>query len=187
MYYFFLGGGDTTHIGGLEIISETKSPITGIGLERIECHPNRFQTLIALLHLRFLRLIRDIQKLYFMILLPLALAALGLYFNSVQSIEPKLQALELNGRTYHSTNIAIHNASGKDLDILFIQLFNLNVTSLDEYDGNFSLLLDIAPHMAAININKFEHPNYAVTILYNDTAQHSLPIVINLISNALYG
>lgn len=183
----FLAGGDTTHIGGLEIISETKSPTTGIGLERIECHPNCFQTLIALLHLRFLRLIRDIQKLYFMILLPLALAALGLYFNSIQSIEPKLQPLALNGKTYRSTNIAIHNSSGKDLDALFVQLFSLNVTFLDEYDGNFSLLLDIAPHMAAINVNKFEYPNYAMTILYNDTEQHSLPIVINLISNALYG
>ncbi|KAJ8921257.1 hypothetical protein NQ315_013729 [Exocentrus adspersus] len=181
------GGGDSTQIGGLEIISETKSPITGIGLERIECHPSSFQTLIALLRLRTLRLVRDLQKLYFMILLPLALAALGLYFNSVQSIEPKIQPLALNGSTYRQTSMAVHNASGKDLDVFFNQLFNLGVTSLDDYDGNFSLLLDIAPHMAALNINRFEDTDFSITVLYNDTVQHSLPIVINLISNALYG
>ncbi|KAJ8972472.1 hypothetical protein NQ317_016605 [Molorchus minor] len=161
------GGGDTNQVGGLEIISETKSPIQGIGLEKIECRPNVFQTLIALLRLRILRLIRDLQKLYFMILLPLGLAALGLYFNSVQ-------------------NLAVFNASGVNLDPFLNQLFKMGVSSLDVYDGNFSLLLDIAPHMAALNVYKFEFPDYSITVLYNDTAQHSLPIVSNLISNAIY-
>lgn len=54
------------------------------------------------------------------------------------------------------------------------------------YNGNFSLLLDLAPHMAALNVNVWEIPEINITTIYNDTAQHSLPIVINLLSNAFY-
>ncbi|XP_044260177.1 cholesterol transporter ABCA5-like [Tribolium madens] len=178
------GGGDT--MGGLEIISETKSPITGIGLEKIECHPNVCQTLISLLRLRVLRMIRDIQKLYFMVLLPLGLAALVLYFNSMQTIEVKLTPLALNGSTYaDKTTFAIHNASGGSLDDFYDQLLEVGVQRIDSYDGNFSLLLDVAPHMAALNVNVFTN-DLSITVIYNDTVQHSLPIILNLISNGLY-
>lgn len=40
--------------------------------------------------------------------------------------------------------------------------------------------------MAALNINVFDIPNFSITTIYNDTAQHSLPIIINLINNAVY-
>lgn len=187
MFELFLVIGDSVQIGGLEIISETRSTITGIGLEKIECHPNIFQTLIALLRLRTLRMFRDIQKLYFMILLPLGLAALALYFNSIQSIQPKIQAIVLNGETYGNDNtLAVHNASNRNLDAFYDQLENFGVRQLDEYNGNFSLLLQIAPHMAAFNINNFQYPDYSITVIYNDTMQHSLPILINLISNSIY-
>jgi hypothetical protein len=59
-------------------------------------------------------------------------------------------------------------------------------SSVDLYNGNFSLLLDLAPHMAALNVNVWEMPEISITTIYNDTAQHSLPIVINLLSNAFY-
>ncbi|XP_074040228.1 cholesterol transporter ABCA5 [Leptinotarsa decemlineata] len=180
------GGGDTTQIGGLEIISETKSPITGIGLEKIECHPNCFQTMVALLRLRALRLMRDIQKLYFMILLPLGIATLGLYFNSIQSGPLKMHSLALNMSTYSRTPIAVHNASESNLDNFLQQMVDLGVSSLDDYDGNFSSLLYTEPHMAAFNVNYFENLDYSVTVLYNDTEHHSLPIALNLISNAIY-
>jgi ATP-binding cassette subfamily A (ABC1) protein 5 len=44
----------------------------------------------------------------------------------------------------------------------------------------------LAPHMAALNVNVWEIPEINITTIYNDTAQHSLPIVINLLSNAFY-
>lgn len=159
----------------------------GIGLEKIRANPNAFQTLVALLKLRTIRIVRDLQKLYFMILLPLGLATLGLYFNSIQSIEPHVRSLELSGQTYGAkTLFAVHNATNKDLDPFVTELSRFGVEEVDVYDGNFSLLLDIAPHMAALNINVYDYPNYSITIIYNDTAQHSLPIVMNIISNALH-
>ncbi|XP_060533320.1 cholesterol transporter ABCA5-like [Cylas formicarius] len=181
-------GGDSTQLGGLEIISETKSPITGIGLEKIECKPNIPQTLFALIKLRSLRMIRDLQKLYFMIVLPVIIAALSLYFNSYfESGELPSLSLELNGTTYgEMSTVAIHNSSDRDIDNFIDQLVSLGIKEVDSYDGNFSSLLDLAPHMAAFNINSFGDPDYSFTLMYNDTYQHSLPITLNIISNSLY-
>lgn len=139
-----------------------------------------------MLRLRLVRLIRDLQKLYFMVLLPLAVAAVGLYFQTIQIQDSKTESLSLSIDLYKNAAIAIHNNSNENLDQLFDQLFTLGVATLDEYDGNFSSLLDIAPHTAAFNINSFKPQEYSITILYNDTEQHSLPVVINLISNAFY-
>ncbi|KAI2474243.1 ATP binding cassette (ABC) protein subfamily A member [Diabrotica virgifera virgifera] len=163
-----------------------ESPIKGIGLDSIECHPNWFQTLIALLRLRILRLRRDIKKLYVMIFLPLGLAVLGLFVNSMETGQLRTKSLVLNLTTYPSMPIAVHNGSDANVDDFLIQLLDLGVDVLDDYDGNFSSLLNIAPHMVAFNVNRFDYPDYSVTVLYNDTEQHSLPIAVNLINNALY-
>ncbi|KAI7815451.1 ABC subfamily A member [Rhyzopertha dominica] len=179
-------GGDT-QIGGLEVISELKSPITGIGLEKIETNPGFCQTLFALIKLRSLRIIRDLQKLYFMILLPLGLAALGLYLNSIHSMEPKIKSLELNGTTYgQETLFALHNETSENLDRFINEMIDCGVVEVDVYDGNYSKLLEIGPHMAALNINVYDISHFSITIVYNDTAQHSLPIILNIINNVLY-
>ncbi|CAG9814922.1 unnamed protein product [Phaedon cochleariae] len=177
---------DTTQMGGLEIISETKSPIIGIGLEKIECRSNCLQSFAALLRLRILRLIRDLQKLYFVILLPLAIATLGLYFNSTQRVPTKMHPLALNSSTYGETSIAVLNEQEVDLYSFYTNLNMLGVTSLTSYDGNFSSLLYAEPHMAALVIDEFQYLKYSITVLYNDTQQHSLPIIINTINNAIY-
>ncbi|CAH1111719.1 unnamed protein product [Psylliodes chrysocephalus] len=166
--------------------SDSITPTKGIGLESVECRPNWFQTLLALLRLRILRLRRDIKKLYFMIFLPLGLAILGLLINSLETGQIKTKSLTLNMTTYPRLPIAVHNGSDANLDDFLIQLLDLGATSLDEYDGNFSSLLSISPHMLALNINRFEYPDYSITVLYNDTEQHSLPIAVNLINNAFY-
>lgn len=57
---------------------------------------------------------------------------------------------------------------------------------IERYNGNYSLLLEVKPHMAALNINVFDPPVFNVTLIYNDTMQHSLPILMNLFNNALY-
>lgn len=120
-----------------------------------------------------------------MIIIPLALAALGLYLNSTQVIEPKLKSLLLNKDIYSPmTKFAIHNGTDSNLD----SFLNLDTRNTTLYDGNFSYLLDIAPHMVALNVNVFEveRGEFSVTAIYNDTFQHSLPIVVNFINNALF-
>jgi ATP-binding cassette subfamily A (ABC1) protein 5 len=88
-------GAGETQIDG--IINQTNEhPVTGLGFSTIETNPNKWQTLVALLRLRMLRMFRDIQRLYFMIILPLGFAAGGLYIHSIQSTDPKMKSLILN-------------------------------------------------------------------------------------------
>ncbi|KAL1502488.1 hypothetical protein ABEB36_007623 [Hypothenemus hampei] len=183
-----LGGGDVMEIGGLEVISETKSPISGIGLEKVDCKPNVFEILLALIKLRSLRMMRDIQKLYFMILLPLLCAAISLYLNKyLQGGGNTNKSLELNGTTYKEmSTIAIHNGSDNEIGDFVDQLISLGVRQIDFYNGNFSALLEFAPHLAAFNVHKFQEGDYTLTILYNDTFQHSLPVTLNVLSNTIY-
>lgn len=173
---------------GLEVICETKSPIVGLGLEKIETNPNFLQTFVALLSLRILRLIRDIQKLYFMILLPLGLSAIGLYVNSIQSTQYKMKVLNLNPGTYNGSlsNILVHNNTEENIHSFIDTLRDISWKNVKMYNGNFSLLLNIAPHMAALNVNALETPKTNITVIYNDTLQHSLPIIINMIDNVIY-
>ncbi|XP_049766661.1 cholesterol transporter ABCA5-like isoform X1 [Schistocerca cancellata] len=168
-------------------INQETHLIPGLGFEPIETKPNTLQILIALLKLRILRMVRDIQKLYFMIILPLGFAALGLYLNSIQTIEAKMKLLDLGGDTYEGNRkFVVHNATSEDLDEFIQNLEISGATSVEMYNGNFSLLLDIAPHMAAMNVNTYDIPQLSLTVIYNDTAQHSLPIIMNTISNAFY-
>ncbi|KAJ4426611.1 hypothetical protein ANN_26409 [Periplaneta americana] len=200
-------GAGETQIDG--VINQTNEPpVTGLGFDPVETNPNMCQTLVALLRLRILRMFRDIQKLYFMIVLPLGFAALGLYVHSIQSTDPKMKSLVLNAgqgpmaglcegsseppgslkaKTYKThTKLAFHNATSTSLDDFVMALEESGSSSVDLYNGNFSLLLDLSPHMAALNVNIWEMPEISITTIYNDTAQHSLPIVINVLSNAFY-
>lgn len=61
-----------------------------------------------------------------------------------------------------------------------------DVEDVDEYDGNFVDLLHAAPHMAAFNVNDYNLASLNLTMMYNDTMQHSLPILVNIISKAMY-
>lgn len=61
-----------------------------------------------------------------------------------------------------------------------------DVKHIDEYDGNYVNLLKIGPHIAAFNINEYNSLNMDLTIIYNDTMQHSLPILLNVLLNTYY-
>lgn len=94
---YFQGPGDLpdgTH-------NDKNPTILGLGLDPIKIRPNFFQTLYAMLRLRILRLFRNLQLLYFMIVAPLALVVLGLYINSIQTVDIKMQSLELNNGTFN--------------------------------------------------------------------------------------
>ena len=78
------------------MLQDKEPEILGLGLEPIKIEPKTSQVFYAMLKLRVLRLFRSIQLLYFTIVAPLALVVLGLYLNSIQINEIKMQSLELN-------------------------------------------------------------------------------------------
>lgn len=78
-------------------------------------------------------------------------------------------------------------ANNTDHDITdLIDGISQNVKHIEEYYGNFANLLKIAPHVAAFNITEYSLSRINLTVAYNDTMQHSLPILINLLSNTYY-
>ena len=160
-------------------------------LDDVILQPTVTKTLYALLKLRIIIILRDLQRLYLMIILPLGFTAIGLYLNSIQVILPMMRSIVLDNGTYDSENsrVAVYdntnNIDKDDYGYIVDQLGrSIEVTS--DYNGNFSNLLAIKPHMGAYSINKLMWSHVSVTALYNDTTQHSLPIVMNLLSNALY-
>ncbi|XP_043254267.1 ABC transporter A family member 1-like isoform X1 [Colletes gigas] len=176
------GGGDLPD----GVHSDRNPPILGLGLDPIKIRPNFLQILYAMLRLRILRLFRNIQLLYFTIVAPLFLVVLGLYLNSIQMVEIKMQSLRLNTDTYGNETKLLY-ANNTDYDITdLIEGISQDVKYIDEYYGNFANLLKIAPHMAALNINEYSLQKLDLTVAYNDTTQHSLPILINLLSNTYH-
>ncbi|XP_054008556.1 cholesterol transporter ABCA5-like isoform X3 [Hylaeus anthracinus] len=168
------------------IQNDRNPPILGLGLDPIKIRPNFLQILYALLRVRILRLFRNIQLLYFTIVAPLLLVVLGLYLNSIQMVEIKMQSLRLNTGTYgNETKILYANSTDHDITDL-IEGLHHDVKYIDEYYGSFANLLKIAPHMAAFNISEYNEQRINLTVAYNDTMQHSLPILINLLSNTYH-
>lgn len=170
------------------VIQPSKS--SWMDLKDVKLVPCVGATLYALLKLRVIILLRDLQRLYLMIILPLAFTALGLYLNSIQVISPIMRSIILDNSTYDHENgrIAIHDSTvneNGDFEYMVLTL-NRSTDVSEEYDGNFSNLLDIAPHMGAFDVKMLSSSNVSVTALYNDTTLHSLPIVLNMFSNALY-
>ena len=83
------------------------------------------------------------------------------------------------------TKILYTNNTDRDISPLIDQI-NRNVKHVEEYDGGFTDLLHVAPHMAALNINDYNLLHMNLAVMYNDTMQHSLPILMNILSNAYY-
>lgn len=168
-----------------------------LALEDVQLRPGNIRTLLALLKLRVVILMRDLQRLYLMIVLPLGFTAIGLYLNSIQVIMPVVRSVALDADTYAEASsvganrLAVvdntHNPDAADFRYIVAQLNASSVAeSGDDFAQNYSQLLGMAPHLGAVIINGLSWSSVDVTAMYNDTAQHSLPIVLNLLSNAIY-
>ncbi|XP_050090675.1 cholesterol transporter ABCA5-like isoform X2 [Anopheles aquasalis] len=234
-----------THSSASAVKLNSQNRTNWMDLDDIQLYPSRWSTIGALLKLRLTILFRDIQRLYLLIILPLAFTALGLYLNSIQVLSPIMRSILLDNTTYGSniTKIAVHDNTNvmawphsaylyhhhrqqqpaatashhqkRDSQVYvdpvpmllhqkhhqqqqqlqskesahlyhrFLAELRQSANVTEEFNGNFSLLLDIAPHMAAFSVNTISWSNVSITTLYNDTTQHSLPIILNLISNTL--
>lgn len=87
--------------------------------------------------------------------------------------------------TYNETEIVYLNNTDHDITKL-IDSIAQDAKHIEEYDGNFANLMNIAPNIAAFNINDYNLLRLNLTVTYNDTMQHSLPILLNILSNAYY-
>lgn len=122
----------------VEPIISRKSSITRqqmaanwIELNDIILEPSSFKSMIALLKLRITILLRDLQRLYLMIFLPLIFTAGGLYLNSIQVINPVKNSIKLDNTTY-PTRIAVHDYTDN------------NSTEFDTFVGELSRMAEVS-------------------------------------------
>lgn len=80
---------------------------------------------------------------------------------------------------YGNTSIAIPKEQS---NVNLMKYLNI---PLDPIFGENSDLLKNKPHLGALKVTKC-CDDIDITILYNDTSMHSLPIILNAINNALY-
>ncbi|XP_078257242.1 cholesterol transporter ABCA5 [Rhinoraja longicauda] len=80
----------------------------------------------------------------------------------------------------HTTSLLLKNSTDSGIDKLIHGLEAQKVTV--ELFNNFT---DATPHNAALNVSYPEEGQYAFTAVFNSTMVHSLPVLINLISNAV--
>lgn len=98
----------------------------------------------------------------------------------------KNRIIYLSAETYgKETQILYMNNTDRDITELMDSVAQ-DAKHIEEYDGNFANLLNIAPHIATFNINDYNLPHINLTVIYNDTMQHSLPILMNILSNTYY-
>lgn len=151
-------------------------------------NPKKSSIMYVMLHIRMMRLIREKQQLIVLILFPLIFATLGLYANSLQVIEPVHKLLVLNADVYgENTRIIVINKDNNTILNHLVSELSPKI-QVDWFDGSYASLLDTkVPHIAAINFtNCCNLSNISFKVICNDTAQHSLPVTLSLISGAVY-
>ncbi|XP_072414639.1 cholesterol transporter ABCA5 isoform X1 [Chiloscyllium punctatum] len=82
----------------------------------------------------------------------------------------------------YTTSLLLKNSTGSNIDKL-VHAFEAQSVKVEMF--NDSEFTDVAPHNAALNVSLSEEKQYMFTAVFNSTVIHSLPVLINMISNAL--
>ncbi|XP_067403405.1 cholesterol transporter ABCA5 isoform X2 [Emydura macquarii macquarii] len=95
-------------------------------------------------------------------------------------LSPDLYLLK-PGEKYHKykTSLLLQNSTGLNVDNLISSLRNQKILIEMFNDSDY---VSVAPHNAALNVSLSEK-NYIFTAVFNNTMVHSLPVLINIISN----
>ncbi|XP_046683568.1 cholesterol transporter ABCA5-like isoform X3 [Homalodisca vitripennis] len=150
----------------------------------VEYSPNWVQMMCAMLRLRILRISRNLNQVSLMIIIPLIFVYLGFHVNKTNYKPFQNSTLLLNPDLYSNvTKIAVYGES-KVARKLAREIDPANNTLMVE---SYNSLLETKPWLGVLRIAQMYNPDKIdVTVLCNDTLQHSLPIILNLFSNSMY-
>ncbi|NXJ80394.1 ABCA5 protein, partial [Trogon melanurus] len=106
--------------------------------------------------------------------------------NSVAAIKlsPDLYLLK-PGENYHKyrSRLLLQNSTVSDIDDIVHSLESMNVLLEMFNDSDY---VSAAPHSAALNVFDLEsRQSYIFSIIFNSTMVHSLPVLMNIVSNLL--
>ncbi|KAJ7401602.1 ATP binding cassette subfamily A member 5 [Pitangus sulphuratus] len=171
----------------LLMLSETKAP----AMSNTALWKKQVST-IAKVH--FLTLKREnkcvrVMLLLFLIFLVVQILLFFIHHiikNSVAAIKlsPDLYLLK-PGENYHKyrSRLLLQNSTESDIDDIVHSLGSMNILWEMFNDSDY---VSAAPHSAALNVQALEsRQNYVFTIVFNSTMVHSLPVLMNIVSNLL--
>ncbi|XP_010131445.1 PREDICTED: ATP-binding cassette sub-family A member 5-like, partial [Buceros rhinoceros silvestris] len=182
---------DTKSLDDMEqsllMLSETTAP----ALSNAELWKKQVST-IAKVH--FLSLKRENKCVRVMLLLFLIFLVVQilLFFvhhvikNSVAAVKlsPDLYLLK-PGEDYHKyrSRLLLQNSTESDINDIVHSLGSMNILLEMFNDSDY---VSAAPHSAALNVFDLEsRQNYIFTIIFNSTMVHSVPVLMNIVSNLL--
>ncbi|KFO74168.1 ATP-binding cassette sub-family A member 5, partial [Cuculus canorus] len=182
---------DTKSLDDMEqsllMLSETKAP----AMSNTALWKKQVST-VAKVH--FLSLKRENKCVRVMLLLFLIFLVVQILFffvhhiikNSVAAIKlsPDLYFLK-PGEVYHKyrSRLLLQNSTGSDISDIVRSLGSMNILLEMFNDSDY---VSAAPHSAALNVIDLESSqNYVFTVIFNSTMVHSLPVLMNIVSNLL--
>nr|XP_006816829.1 PREDICTED: ATP-binding cassette sub-family A member 5-like [Saccoglossus kowalevskii] len=156
----------------------------------------------ALMHVRIKLTIRNartyILRILFPILFMIGGIALVQFINITTDdrtdpaplvVQPSLYLRAPQEGPSHKTELLYNNDTGNDLTSLSSQFDRLNIEH--RLDNLTDLLFQTEKHNLAANIHQWDEINQDViskyTAMYNDSAVHSIPTILNTMTNVLYG
>ncbi|XP_074871096.1 cholesterol transporter ABCA5 isoform X2 [Carettochelys insculpta] len=178
---------DTKSLDDMEqsflILSETSSsPVSRKALWK--------QQVATIAKVHFLNLRRENKSVRVMLLLLLVFLVVQIFMFLIHryfknyvvptQLSPDLYLLK-PGEKYHKykTSLLLQNSTDSDIDDLISVLRNQKILTEMFNDSDY---LSVAPHTAALNVSLSEK-NYIFTAVFNSTMVHSLPVLMNIISN----
>lgn len=170
--------------------TSTNNATEGFAIETVEVRPQKWRTFKALLLIRTLNTIREPAAVFFLVILPLVFTCISIYITSLQEIVLPIQdILPLSAGLYGDNSGGLmHNNTGHELNSVELTLSNANI-NVRSYNGTYGVIFDDRPSWTSWNINNFSwdelKTSVSLTIGFNDTYVHSIPILLNLLSNSI--
>ncbi|XP_019349796.1 cholesterol transporter ABCA5 [Alligator mississippiensis] len=167
----------------LLVLSETKSSIeSNVALWK--------QQVSTIARVHFLSLRRENKSVRVMLLLFLVFLVVQIFMFFIRHylknavvplrLSPDMYLLKPGQQSHkYKTSLLLQNATGSDIDDIISSLGSLNI--LTEV-FNSSDYVSAAPHTAALNIYN-SGKNYIFAAVFNSSMVHSLPVLMNVISN----
>ncbi|GAB6030175.1 hypothetical protein CHUAL_005851 [Chamberlinius hualienensis] len=155
-------------------------------IDNIPVKYNWWQAFAIMMKMNILAVVRQPRQICSTVILPILLIIITFYLMTIPTTDKTVNyEVELDFAMYPPYNVLYTDNTGGAIDEFLSELKNEGLT-LESYGGTFADLLN-SSHIYYLNFTSFDDNQLKVGLeaVYNDTAQHSLPILINFINNAI--
>ncbi|KAF2360722.1 ABC transporter-like [Trinorchestia longiramus] len=165
----------------------------GFAIEEVEVEYSAWRAFKALMLMRIVAVLREPLALIFLVGFPLGFTAGGIALIDSQGIQTPTETVmnfTSNLLLMGPNSLLVHNSTNHTLEGWIDLLIQTGLTSVS-YNGTYEEIFDYRPQVAAVDVNvfpKFESQSAQqpldVALYYNTSYRHSLPVLVNFISNA---